>query len=241
MTHLLQRSGRMKILVINGTEIKGCTYHIKESFLEVVREGNEITEYYLPKDSPHFCCGCKLCFFKSEHLCPHAKEIMPIWEAMLAADLLVFAYPVYALRAPGQLKALLDHLACHWIAHRPDQRMFAKRAVILTQSVGAPNKAAQSDVATSLTWLGVSDIQKLGFGLMEGVIWDELSAKRRKHIIEQTQRFARLYRTPKQAKMGLKVRGYFMMCRFMHQNLLRHEEIPSADNHYWLDQGWIKR
>jgi hypothetical protein len=29
----------MKITVINGTEIKGCTYHIKESFLEILRDG----------------------------------------------------------------------------------------------------------------------------------------------------------------------------------------------------------
>lgn len=231
----------MRIVVINGTEVKGCTYHIKESFLEVLREGNEITEFCLPKDSPHFCCGCKLCFFKSERLCPHAKYIQPIWEAMLAADLLVFAYPVYVLRAPGQLKALLDHLGCHWMAHRPDPRMFTKRAVILTQSIGASNRAAQSDVATSLTWLGVSDIGRLGFGMYEGAVWAELSEKRRSRIIEQTQRFARRYREPKQARMGIRVRGYFTFCRLLHQNLLRHEESPSADNRHWLEQGWIKR
>lgn len=69
----------MKITVINGTEVKGCTYHIKESFLDVLRDGNEITEFYLPKDLPHFCCGCKNCFLKSEQLCPHAEYVLPIW------------------------------------------------------------------------------------------------------------------------------------------------------------------
>lgn len=44
----------MKITVINGTEIKGCTYNIKENFLEILRQGNEIREFYLPKDLPHF-------------------------------------------------------------------------------------------------------------------------------------------------------------------------------------------
>ena len=38
----------MKITVINGTEVKGCTYGIKEIFLEDLREGNEIMEFYLP-------------------------------------------------------------------------------------------------------------------------------------------------------------------------------------------------
>ncbi|WP_243108627.1 hypothetical protein [Clostridium rectalis] len=54
----------MKIAVINGTEIKGCTYNIKEKFLEILRDGNQIREFYLPKDLPHFCCGCKNCFLK---------------------------------------------------------------------------------------------------------------------------------------------------------------------------------
>ena len=54
----------MNIVVINGTEIKGCTYQIKETFLSVLRDGNEIVEYYFPKDMPHFCTGCKTCFFQ---------------------------------------------------------------------------------------------------------------------------------------------------------------------------------
>lgn len=160
----------MKITVINGTEIKGCTYNIKESFMQYFRNGNEITEFFLPKDMPHFCCGCKNCFIKAESLCPHAEYVMPIWNAILDADLLVFTSPVYALRATGQIKALLDHLCCHWMVHRPEEKMFNKKAVILTDAIGVFNRAAQNDIATSLSWLGVSDIKKLGIPLMETVI-----------------------------------------------------------------------
>lgn len=230
----------MKVVVINGTEIKGCTFHIKEAFLSELRE-HEVTEFYLPKDAPHFCSGCKTCFFKSEELCPHAKEIMPIWNAILAADLLVFAYPVYVLRAPGQVKALLDHFACHWMVHRPDPAMLQKRAVILTQSIGASNRAAQKDVATSLTWLGVSHIKKLGFGLMEGVVWNELSQKRRQSIEEKAKGLAQRYQSPQKVRKSLKVKGLFAFCQMMHQKLIRGEQAPSADNQYWLEHGWIKR
>jgi hypothetical protein len=52
----------MNIVLINGTEVKGCTYHLKNIFLDVLREGNNIEEFYLPKDCPYFCCGCKTCF-----------------------------------------------------------------------------------------------------------------------------------------------------------------------------------
>lgn len=231
----------MNIVVINGTEVKGCTYQIKEFFLEPLRTIHSITEFYLPKDCPQFCCGCKTCFFKDEKLCPHAKYAMPIWNAVLEAELIVLAYPVYVLRAPGQMKALLDHFACHWMVHRPDKRMFTKRAVILTQSIGAPNGSAQKDAATSLSWLGVSDIKKLGFGLMEGVIWKELSERRRKSIERKTKRLAEKYLVSKPIHKSLKIKGLFAICKILHKKTLGNEEIPSADNQYWIDNGWIKK
>ena len=229
----------MNIVVINGTEIKGCTYRIKEAFLSVLRDGNEIVEYYLPKDMPHFCTGCKTCFFKDEKLCPHAEYTMPVWNAMLKADLLVFAAPVYALRTPGQMKALLDHFCCHWMVHRPDKAMFTKRAVILTNSIGASNREAQKDIATSLQWLGISDVRCLGFGLMEGVNWQELSDKRKNKIERKVINLAKKHVPFKPGHMGLKVRVLFNVCRMIHKGLLKKEETPSADNQHWINNGWI--
>ena len=231
----------MKITVINGTEIKGCTYHIKESFLEVLHDDSEITEFYLPKDLPHFCCGCKNCFLKSERLCPHAEYVMPIWNAILDSDLLVFASPVYALRTTAQMKSLLDHLCVYWMVHRPDDRMFSKKAVILTNAIGIFNSGAQKDIATSLMWLGVSDIKKLGIGLLEGVIWNELSDKRRNIIIRKTKKLAKRYKNTNTVRKGIKVSLLFTITKMMHQVFTRKEETLSADNQYWVDKGWIKR
>lgn len=199
----------MKIVVINGTEVKGCTYRMKELFLENLRNGNDIIEFYLPKDMPKFCSGCKTCFLKSELLCPHAEYVMPIWNAILDAELIVFAYPVYVLRTPGQVKALLDHFACHWMVHRPDKKMFGKRAVVITQSIGAPNGAAQKDIETSLTWLGVSDVKKFGFGTMGAVKWDEINDKRRKRVEYKLRKFSKQYLLPKPVSKNIKVRMFF--------------------------------
>lgn len=231
----------MKITVINGTEKKGCTYHIKEAFLELLRNGNEITEFYLPKDLPHFCCGCKNCFFKGEQLCPHAEYVMPVWHAMLDSDLLVFASPVYALRTTAQMKSLLDHLCVHWMVHRPDDRMFNKKAVILTNAIGIFNSGAQKDIATSLMWWGVSDIKKLGVGLLEGVIWNELSDKRRNIIISKTKKLAKRYMNNYKAHKGIKVNLLFAIAKKMHQAITQKEETLSVDNQYWVDKGWINR
>lgn len=230
----------LKIAVINGTEIKGCTYQIKESFLEPLRESNEIIEFYLPKDLPHFCCGCKTCFFKSELLCPHAKNVMPIWNAILDSDLLVFASPVYALRTTAQMKSLLDHLCVHWMVHRPDERMFGKKAVILTNAIGVFNSGAQKDISTSLMWLGVSDIKKLGIGLLEGVHWKELSDKRRGMIISKSKKMAIRYKNGYKSHKGIKVSLLFAITQKMHQGLIKKEETLSADNQYWVEKGWVK-
>jgi len=229
----------MKITVINGTEVKGCTYNIKEIFLEDLQGKNEITEYYLPKDLPYFCCGCKTCFFKSETLCPHAQNVMPIWNSMLSSDLLVFVSPVYAMRTTAQMKSLLDHLCVHWMVHRPDEKMFSKRAVILTNAIGVFNSGAQKDIATSLTWLGVSKIEKFGVGLLEGVIWDELSEKRRSTIAHKVKKVAMKIKSEYPARKGIKVKLLFAITKMMHQSIGNKERPLSADNQYWKEKGWI--
>lgn len=229
----------MKITVITGTEIRGVTYHMKNLFLEALGDQIETTEFYLPGDMPHFCCGCKTCFFKSELLCPHAQSVMPIWEAVKAADLVVFATPVYALRAPGQVKALLDHWCCHWAVHRPEPALFDKKAVILTNSIGAPNGAAQKDIATSLSWMCVPHIRKLGVGLMEGVIWDDLSEKRRNKIATRLQKLAARYTKPFKTHRPLKVHGIWALCKMIHKSTAKNENPLSADNRHWKDRGWI--
>lgn len=232
----------MNIVVINGTEIKGCTYRMKELFLENLRnDENNIIEFYLPKDMPKFCCGCKTCFNKGEVLCPHSEYTMPIWNKILDADLLVFAYPVYVLRTPGQVKALLDHFGCHWMVHRPDRKMFDKRAVILTQSIGAPNGAAQKDVSTSLTWLGVSDIKRFGFGTMGSVKWDEIEGKRRRKVEDGLKRFSKQYMSLKTVRKSIKVKAIFFIAKALHKDLIKKEDVLSLDSQHWIDNGWIKR
>ncbi|CDZ75621.1 hypothetical protein ING2D1G_1484 [Peptoniphilus sp. ING2-D1G] len=233
----------MKCALINGTQQRGCTFNLKEIFLDELKP-DSLTEFYLPKDAPNYCTGCKLCFLKDESLCPHYDKTFPLWNAMLNADLIVFAYPVYVLRAPGHIKSLLDHLAVHWMVHRPDPAMFNKRAAIITQSIGAPNGAAQRDVKTSLNLLGISSVKTIGFGMMEGVIWDEISLSRRESFETKIRKFAGEFKNLKPAEMNLKIKFYFQMAKMIHSGLIRkvpEKEALSADGQYWVDQGWITR
>lgn len=139
------------------------------------------------------------------------------------------------------MKSFLDHLGVHWFAHRPDPVMFDKTAVIHTQSIGAPNGAAQKDVATSLQWLGISNIRKIGFGMMEGVVWDEISKERREKFEKKIRLFAARFQTVKSAKMSLKTKALFQMTKKMQSEQLNNTDpsMRSLDTQYWLDRGWI--
>ena len=234
---------KSEIVVINGTEVKGCTYRIKEEFLAPLRDVHQITEFYLPKDMPHFCCGCKVCFFKDAVLCPHAKEVMPIWEEMIKADLIVVATPVYGLGISGGLKAFFDHLCVRWMVHRPEPVMFGKRAVIMTNCVGPPllAKSSQRDIVNTLSWMGISKIERIGTGLLEGVIWEELSSQRRQKIVSKIKRLGEKYITITPAGKSLKTRFRFAMCRKMQKSVLKKLKEPSADNLHWMNHGWIKK
>lgn len=230
----------MKIAVINGTSIKGVTYTMKEEFLNSLREGNDITEFY-PEEFPDFCTGCKSCFLLGEEKCSHFLKKAPIWNALLNADILVFAYPVYALRAPASIKSLLDHLCVHWLVHRPEPAFFEKTAVIITNSVGAPNGAAQKDVKTSLNWMGLSRVYTCGAPMMGDILVDTMTKKHRQMLEKKMKRLAdkvlnvRAYR-----HMSFKVRMLFEMAKLQHKMVLKTEETPSLDNAHYIKHGWIK-
>ncbi|HCC36318.1 MAG TPA: hypothetical protein DEQ14_01145, partial [Treponema sp.] len=148
----------MNITVINGTEQKGCTFALKEMFLAAMGGGHTVTEYFLPRDCPVFCSGCKACFFRDISVCPHAQYTVPIWRSILEADLLVFASPVYVFHVTAQMKALLDHYGTKWMAHSPEKEMFHKRAVIITNAIGQGMQKAASDIKDSLDFWGVARV-----------------------------------------------------------------------------------
>jgi len=230
----------MKIVVINGTPVEGVTFTMKEEFLNNLCEGNEITEFY-PKDLPDFCVGCKSCFLYGEEKCPHFTKKATIWAAMLKADVVVFAYPVYALRAPASIKSLLDHLCVHWMVHRPEPAFFEKTAVIITNSIGAPNGSAQKDVKTALNWMGLSHIYTCGVPMMGDIFVDNMSKKRRNMLQIKMKKLADRVRVVHTNKhMSLKVNLLFSMAKLQHKMVLKTEATPSLDNAHYIKHGWIK-
>ncbi len=232
----------MNITVINGTEKHGITYRIKEIFLERFRKNSNITEFYLPKDCPAFCLGCTACFTKSESLCKHAEYIRKIEKALLEADLIVFTSPAYVMHATGAMKTLLDHFGYRWMPHRPAKEMFGKRAVILTQCLGAGAKSTAKDIKDSLSWWGISHIKIFTAKLMSNIVWDKLDESKRNRITQKVKKLSEKYGKTdysKPAKTKLVTKIKFIICRKIQKSILS-KNIESADCKYWEQNGWLK-
>ena len=233
----------MKITVVNGTEKHGVTYRMKEIFLEQFRDEAEITEYYLPKDCPAFCAGCMVCFSKGQHLCKDAEFVQKIEESLFEADLLVFTSPAYVFHATGAMKAMLDHFGYRWMPHRPAGEMFGKRAVIITQCLGAGGKSTAKDIKDSLSWWGVSSIRVVSFRLLSDVDWNKIDEKRKASFQKKLSSVAKKMRAidySRPAHTGLVVKAKFYAARML-QTSLGKQNPEYTDYIYWKEKGWIDR
>ena len=233
----------MKITVINGTEKHGVTYRLKETFLEPFKGKAEITEFYLPRDCPGFCIGCTTCFRKEPELCKDARYVQVIEKALLEADLLVFTSPAYVFHATGAMKAMLDHFGYRWMPHRPLKEMFGKRALIITQALGAGEGSTAKDIKDSLSWWGISYIKTCSFKLFSEIQWDRLNEKKRLELTNGMAKMAGKFSGidySKKAHTNLITKAKFYMVRML-QTRLGKEDPEYTDFKYWKANGWLDK
>ncbi len=231
----------MKITVVNGTEKQGVTYRLKEIFLSYFRDKADITEFYMPGDCPGFCSGCTTCFRTDDHNCKDSPYVQKIEKSLIEADLLVFTSPTYVFHSTGAMKNLLDHFGHRWMVHRPLKEMFVKRAVIITQSLGAGERSAAKDIRDSLSWWGISSITECTFKLMGDILWEKLPEKKRLNITEKLKRTANTmlhidYSRP--AASSLVTKAKFYAVRMM-QKRIGKTNPESTDYKYWKINGWL--
>ena len=63
----------MRIVMINGQNHRGSTYHIGRMLADKLAADEEITEFFLPRDMNHFCVGCYSCI-EDETKCPFLRR-----------------------------------------------------------------------------------------------------------------------------------------------------------------------
>lgn len=233
----------MKITVINGTEKRGVTFKLKEIFLDQFRSQADITEFYLPKDCPNFCVGCTTCFRTDGNKCKDAEYTQKIEKALLEADLLVFTSPAYVFHATGAMKVMLDHFGYRWMPHRPAKEMFGKRAVIITQCLGAGGKSSAKDIKDSLSWWGISDIRVCSFKLMSEIEWEKITDKKKNQmtskLVNTAGKINRIdFSRPAKTNLATKLKFYAVR---MLQTGLGKDNPEYTDFKYWKSNGWIDK
>lgn len=224
----------MNILIINGQNHKGSTYHIAHDLASKI--DGEIKEFFLPRDFNDFCLGCTSCFTKDEKLCPHYEKLKPFNEAFEWADVIILASPVYVYHATGQMKALLDHYGYQWMVHRPKEYMFKKQGVCISTAAGAGMKSTNKDMADSLFFWGVGKIYKYGKGVA-ATNWNQISEKKKKDIDKRITAIAKkINKRNGKVKPGFKTKAFFNLMR-----MLQKKGWNQADIDYWNERGWNKK
>ncbi len=225
----------MKVLIISGTAHKGSTYHIGRIIAEKLTSPENISEVFLPKDFGEFCCGCTKCFTETESKCPHYEKLSPITQLIDSSDVLIFTSPVYVYHCTGAMKAFLDHYGWRWMAHRPEEKMFSKQAVVVSTAAGAGVKSALKDMADSCFFWGIPQTYKLGTAVA-ATDWDSVKPKLKDSINKKADSIAeKILKRHGKVPVSLKTKGFFKIMSLMQRN-----GWNKLDTDYWKAKGWTE-
>lgn len=226
----------MKIVVINGQNHKGSTWKIGNILADKLSGDQEIREYFLPRDLNHFCCGCYSCL-EAREKCPYWSEKVPIFEDMLAADLLIFTSPTYCMMPSAPMKAFLDLFFTNWMMHRPMKELFSKRAVVISTAAGAGTGKTTKLIADNLMNWGIPEVTRYGIAV-NAMNWEMVPEKIKTRIEKDTDRIAAKIQRKKQVHVGIKTKGLFLFYRGMQ---LADWGASKAEKQYWEEQGWLSK
>lgn len=222
----------IKIVIIHGQGHEGSTCMVAREL--AVKVGGQVLEFFLPRDFSKPCNGCFTCFKTDISKCPHYKELEPLEKAILDADLIILASPVYVYHATGQMMSFLDHFGTWWVVHRPMPEMSRKQAVAISTAAGGGMKSTVKDMADSLEMWGINKVYRLGVGV-QAVEPKEIPERISKNIHRKTDKLAaRIQKNIGRQGYNLRAKKWFSLMRFAH----KHFPPMEPDFGYWEERGW---
>ena len=133
------------------------------------------------------------------------------------------------------MKSFLDLTFIRWISHRPEKRMFSKKAVVISTAAGKGAKKAARSVADALFYWGIPRIWTCGI-CVQAMNWDGISSRKKQKIEKGAARIARRVSGKERVKAGLRTKAFFMLMRMMQKANLGSGE---TDRSYWEKNGWL--
>lgn len=103
----------MNIILLQGSpNKKGSTNILAEAFQRGAREaGHQVQRFDLMDFKIHTCTGCVSCGYEGP--CVQKDDNQKIREAILDADMIVFATPLYYYGMSAQLKTVIDRFCAY--------------------------------------------------------------------------------------------------------------------------------
>ena len=104
------------VLILSGSPRKGGNSDLLcDEFMRGAKEsGNNVTKINVASKK---IAPCHACYFCGEHggECVYKDDMAEILQAMIDADVLVLASPVYFYSVDAQMKALIDRTVAQWL------------------------------------------------------------------------------------------------------------------------------
>lgn len=99
-----------KVLIVSASLRSGSNSEIlaRECEKGALAAGHEVELISLKGKKINFCVGCLAC--QSKGACVLKDDVAEIMEKVLAAEVVVYATPIYYYEMSGQLKTLLDRM-----------------------------------------------------------------------------------------------------------------------------------
>jgi multimeric flavodoxin WrbA len=185
----------MKIVCVMGSPRKdGNSARIAQVFLnESEKIGASTQVFFLNNLVFKGCQACMKCKTGVEK-CVVNDGLAPVLEAVMSADILVMASPIYYGQVSGQLKCFIDRtfsfLKPDYMANEKPSRLEPGKKCLFVITQGDPNPEMYANVYTEYAsffkWSGFEMQCLRGLGLME-----RTDAEQNKQLIEDTINLAK--------------------------------------------------
>ena len=228
----------MKIAVFHGSPRKGNTYLATGIFMSALSKCGDISfaEFFLPEALPAFCTGCILCFQGKEEKCPNAQYTIPILDAIINADALIFTTPHYgACSMPAAMKTLFDHIDFLVLNVSPREEMFEKKAFIIT--TGAGSTATIKPIKNYLKHCGINRVYALGFRLFIDK-WSKMPEAKQAKYEKRLRKAAQKFYKAKKGRPYISTILYYHMTKFIMKKFVGAGNYPYE---LWKKKGYFKK
>lgn len=154
----------MKIILLQGSPNKnGSTNILAENFIKGAKEaGHQVTRYDVAQMNIKPCTGCVACGYEGP--CVQKDDNEKIRAAVLSADMIVFATPLYYYGMSAQLKIVIDRF-CAYNSSINRKHMKSALLTVAWNSDDWTFEALESHYHTLVRYLDFEDCgMVLGYG-----------------------------------------------------------------------------